>query len=129
MEGASKEKLRAHFQSWAEKAVAIENPRFDRARPFSEFNLACYSYFIEVDKEALRSIGNLGSSVNFIRANWESDPDSEHCYEPVEGCKEEDVGWILLSQSMIVAESTDYFEAPEDVWYTYYIRPPLMLLS
>lgn len=129
LEGASKDKLRLHFRSWAERAITIENPRFDRARPFSDFNLARYSYFIEVDEEALRSIGNFGSSVNFIRANWEPDPDSEDDYEPVQGCKEEDVGWILLSQQMMVVESLDYFDAPGDAWYTFYVRPPHMLLS
>lgn len=153
-DNASKDQLRAHFQGWAVDAYSAENPRtvvgFD---PYLG-PPPRYRYFIQIDEDALRSIlydpekpqGLPGlerwGHVNFVDGWWKSlgemyaesqDPDLkqqiedelESEYEPIEGCVDKDVGWMMLDT---IDVSADFYVTicgiTEQVWPIYYQRPP-----
>lgn len=75
-----------------------------------------------------------GSHVNFIDANWkpyseifpeeEPDEDPEELFEPIEGCEDENVGWMKIAPYMIGAEFYEAATAFGDSWYAFYQRPP-----
>ncbi|KAG7039171.1 hypothetical protein JMJ77_0003457 [Colletotrichum scovillei] len=111
-------------------------------------------YFFQVDLESLRSIVfeapqppdydlDLESHINFIDAYWKplreraevlqhTDQDeidaSETAYEPIEGCGEENVGWMKVSPETM---GSDWYEVwlgsiggDASMWYAFYKRPP-----
>jgi len=71
--------------------------------------------------------------VNLIDADWlpmrerwpnekYDDDDDEFAYDPVEGCTEEHVGWMMISGSAIDARLWGK-EMDSTLWYVYYRRP------
>jgi hypothetical protein len=50
------------------------------------------------------------------------DDDGEHAYDPVEGCTEEDVGWMMIAGSVIDAKLWGE-DMSQELWYVYYKRP------
>lgn len=153
-DGASKDQLRAHFQGWIADAFSAENPRATRKFDPDMVPPPRYRYFIQIDEDALRSVlydpekpqGLPGQErwgyVNFVDGWWKSlgerhaitqDPDLkqeivdelEERYEPIEGCVEENVGWMMLDT---IDVSVDFYHTicgfTQEVWPIYYQRPP-----
>lgn len=110
------------------------------------FGIPRYNFFIQVDEEALQSV--LAASdelygegyVNFVDPQWRSlaeqsvnyelriNPDDE-VFEPIDGCTEEDVGWMRIASGMI--DATWYATVVDfhgGAWYAYYRRPPEIVL-
>jgi hypothetical protein len=61
LDGASRSYLRERFLAWAAHAIAAENPRSAAATkkdPYAYFGVPRYSYFVQIDEEALQSVLN-----------------------------------------------------------------------
>ena len=43
-------------------------------------------------------------------------------YEPIEGCRQEEVGWVKADPSMLIP--TMYERFMDNGWWAYYVRPP-----
>lgn len=150
LDNASKDQLRAHFKKWAADAVYAENPRYEE-RQNATFGIPRYSFFIQVDEDSLRSVLNEASQppghydklhddgyVNFVNAHWKSllehippnqltgdlEEDIGGLHEPIDGCCEEDVGWMKLESMGLSAGFYDTMTGCPDIWYAYYERPP-----
>nr|OQO16039.1 hypothetical protein B0A51_17514 [Rachicladosporium sp. CCFEE 5018] len=133
--------LRSHFNSWAATAVQTEQPRAtDHILPLSGPR---YNYFIRVDEQALQSVVSpteqdplRSGLVKFVDARWRplaevfpgqiEEPRPEDVLEPIDGCTEENVGWMLISPGMIGAEfyEASYSFSFMGAWYVHYVRPP-----
>jgi hypothetical protein len=142
LDGASRSQLREHFKQWAAKAFVSEQPRAQDDTQSLEslmFGVPRYNYFVQVDDEALQSVlaapkRDLSGKgfVNFVDSRWEP-MDKEH-YGPIEqggeldavdGCEQENVGWMKIASLMIDAGWYDAaFNFPGVGWYVYYLRPP-----
>ena len=149
-DGASKDQLRTHFQQWAAGAFPIENPRGIEG-PLGDSPFQRYRYFIQINADALLSINEnpprasgfpRGSYVNFIDAYWKPlnekylecpDPTLEkdfgvkleERFEPIEGCVEENVGWMKLATINVCTEFyVNIGGTNDESWYHYYKRPP-----
>jgi hypothetical protein len=148
LDGVSRDQLRARFKAWKAKAFAVEQPRVkDQLNP--DFGIPRYTYFIQVDEEALRSVIDEVSEpnptpwydceghVNLVYADWKpmsewrsecgvetgaEDDDEEH--EPIDGCCEEDVGWMKITAQMVDVEFYEAMGGPPDIWYVFYQRLP-----
>lgn len=145
LNGASKDQLRSRFKEWASDALKTEQPRVEDHR-FGAFGIPRYTYFIDVDEGSLKSVvydtpqpserdlWGMGY-VNFVDADWK--PLSEltssvgdvgagddDVHEPIEGCTEENVGWMKIDSHMVGAGFYQAMMGYPDVWYAMYQRPP-----
>lgn len=140
-EGATTCMLRRHFKSWAKANWRLEQPR---GRTDSGQR---YQFFLRVDRDVLESIIHApgvgeklpwleAGHIDLVDALWRSqlervDTDTEEIdmpdldFEPVEGCREEDVGWMRVPAERIGLEMYSTF-CEHNVWYIYYERPPAM---
>lgn len=77
--------------------------------------------------------------LNFVAANWKPmsqikselgivGAEEEEVYEPIEGCTEEDVGWMRISSIHVGAGFYQVLMGWPDVWYIYYVRPPEVMI-
>jgi len=143
LDGASRDQLRARFKTWAADAVRTEQPRAD---DHGTFGIPRYSFFIQVDHSALESVIDealqtseiqdmLGEGyVNFVDANWmplserfpaDEGGECDELHEPIDGCREENVGWMKMASFTIVGpDFYDTMSGFPDVWYSFYQRPP-----
>jgi hypothetical protein len=150
LEGASVPQLRECFKRWAAETFNIEQPRVAANYvPDREFNTRHgsprYTSFIQVDEEALQSmIDEWGQPhlkgtghVNLVRAHWKSmkkqreEDGEDECleeeqgdHEPIDGCCEEDVGWMKIASTMVDANFYVEMNEPPPFWYLNYRRPP-----
>lgn len=107
-----------------------ENPRAGEAVPIYRRSGAQmtprYSYFIQVEEEALRE-----NYVNLVKADWKPDLEDEkgnRDAEAIEGYTgEEDIGWFRVSPAMLGAYLWDSIN--DESWHVHYRRPPAVLLS
>lgn len=134
--------LREHFNKWKSNNWHREQPRASFAR------MPRYECFIWVDREALDSVlvapgsrdAGPGATdpgwVHFVDALWTAaldgvDSETEETdmpdldFEPIEGCREEDVGWIKVPARSICTELYALFDGYE-IWDALYGRPPEM---
>ncbi|GKZ24255.1 hypothetical protein AbraCBS73388_011059 [Aspergillus brasiliensis] len=138
-EGAMVVSLRENFNKWAMTAV-VEEQEIDPSKLLHLKN-GRYRFFIMVDQEALDSIlstsedGLDGGFVRLVNAEWKPEElDEEELAErggpppeeePLEGCTEEDVGWMKVrwrgSQVPGYEQLGDSF-----MWDLYYSRPPVI---
>ena len=144
LDGASRSQLRERFKRWAAQAIVTEQPRAKaeiEQDPAPTFGIPRYNYFIQVDKEALQSvlaapkIDPSGEGfVNFVNARWaplgDRYPDNnDDRHDPIDGCTEEDVGWMRIAAMMI---DTDWYGAAGGFagggWHVYYLRPPRIVI-
>lgn len=147
LENASKDQLRAHFKAWAAQAAEAEVPQL-KNKPYSTYSIPRYNYFVHVDDDALRSVVyeapqppeldlNCFGYVNLVKADWVSikekltademaDEDLyfEYLYEPIDGCCEEDVGWMRVPSINLSPGFYDAMHDLGDAWYHFYKRPP-----
>lgn len=135
---ASREFLRQHFKQWAEASVVTENPRAGEVG-LDRRTSTRYCEFVQVDDDCLRGITDgvdetwdisigLPGCVYFIDGDWkpsrsESDEEEEE-FEGIDGCKEENVGWMLVPTSHLAPE---FYTNIADSWWTFYVRPPQVL--
>ncbi|ERF74300.1 hypothetical protein EPUS_01987 [Endocarpon pusillum Z07020] len=100
--------------------------RARRSEDDGTFGVPRYNFFIQVDQCALRSvvyeapqppeIGVHGEGyVNFVDANWKplsqrlfaQATEGDESYEPIDGCREENVGWMKIASFMV---GLDFYE-------------------
>ena len=144
LDGASRAQLRKRFNQWAAQAIITEQPRAQAetlAQETPTLGVPRYSYFIQVDEEVLQSVLAAPKNdpsgkgfVNFVDARWKPlgnrYPDNnDERHDPVDGCTEENVGWMRIATMMIDAE---WYDAAVDFagggWHVYYLRPPRVVL-
>jgi hypothetical protein len=114
-----------------------------------------FHYFIKVDEEVLQScageeqygaIWPSDAFVKFVDASWEPEYDEwgrsgnvwgeerwedvvkeREVHEDVEGCTEENVGWMRMRPEMLDTYFYDAMNAIDDQWRLYYERPPAIV--
>ncbi|RWA07610.1 hypothetical protein EKO27_g7495 [Xylaria grammica] len=127
LEGASPDQVRTRFRAWAAdpETVRTEQPRARRIMdPLDECR---YNLFIHVDDDVLES-ATRNAFFNLVRGDWKPRPadkfGGEPPYEPVYGCKAENVGWMKVSMGLM--KPGLYFDllCGPDYWYEGYERPP-----
>lgn len=143
LDGISKDQLRVRFKQWASEALRTEQPRVEDHR-FGSFGIPRYTYFIDVDEDALKSVAFEAPQppetdlwgvgyVNFVDAEWKPLSEltedvggarEEDVHEAIEGCTEENVGWMKIASHMIGAGFYQVMMGYPDVWYEMYQRPP-----
>lgn len=139
LDGASRDQLRVHFRAWAVEAEKAEQPRaaVDDGGD-STTKSQRYTYFIEVDEEALRSVADADLDdpldegwVNIVRCGaCDLGPEARERERERENIPVEDVegdgdeGWMTIASHMV---GPDFYNAighlPQD-WYTFYTPPP-----
>ena len=156
LDGASRERLRKEvFRGWVDgelersRAMGVEvgplaaEGSDDKVR-FDPAAVPRYAFFVQVDEEALRSLGERGDDgwdapgahVKFVDAGWEPMEEEkywdgvaeedrfEETYDEIDGCRQENVGWMRISPYMLGGEFYDAWCGVVDVWYAFYRRPP-----
>ncbi|KAJ5121564.1 uncharacterized protein N7515_009525 [Penicillium bovifimosum] len=133
-EGASVATLRVHFSQWAQTSLKEE-------QGVAEDHQACtgrYRFFIMVDQEAMDSVLSApededeAAFVRVVYAEWKPEmPDEEdiahgdgsELEEPIEGCTQNDVGWMKMCWRWV--ELPGFLKLRDwDDWEAYYVRPP-----
>jgi hypothetical protein len=148
LDGASRSQLRERFRQWAPQAIITEQPR-DQARfnPNATFGVPRYHYFVQVDEQALESVLAApevdlqgAGFVNFVDSRWKplgdryyddgDEPDDDEVLDPIDGCTEENVGWMRITAGTMA--NTEFYDAAADfaegAWYAFYRRPPGVLV-
>ncbi|KFZ22761.1 hypothetical protein V502_02763 [Pseudogymnoascus sp. VKM F-4520 (FW-2644)] len=138
LDGASKEQLRSYFRAWVAEAEKVEQPRATVENGRDATKAQRYSFFIEVDEEALRSVADADLDnpfdegwVNIVRCGeWDLGPEAREEERKRENIPVEDVegdgdeGWMRISSHMV---GPDFYDAigylPQD-WYPFYRQPP-----
>ena len=138
--------LRGQFNQWKSANWRREQPRATRLAEVVLSRNPRHRYFIRVGREALDSVlsapGNRdadpGSTaagwVHFVDSMWTAeiddvDSDTEECdmpnldFEPIEGCREEDVGWMKVATRSICTEAYSLLDDPK-MLRVIYKRPP-----
>jgi len=126
LDDASTSFVREHFKQWAATAPQQEQgtgPALSQR----------YRYCIQVDAVALESViqdapeSHIISDgfVNLIWKDWEpSRPDPrEEVEEPIEGCTQHEVGWMMVGYQFVVVCMYCYLRDWND-FYREYRRPP-----
>jgi hypothetical protein len=129
LDGASRDQLRHRFRAWAAEAERTEQPRAtDHPKNWNGLRSQRYTYFVQVDEEALRSVVDADPSdawdvgwVNLVRA--EEEPDLGR--DVKEDVKEvDDEGWMMISAQMVGPDFYDAIGQMPDNWYAFYSPPP-----
>jgi len=138
LDGASTAALRQRFRAWVADEVARQPGDYNPS------TVSRFRYFIKIDQEVLHSLAECTSSdrdwimskkafVKFVDGDWESSDESQQAeeqedglwekeiLEPIDGCTEEDVGWMRISPYMINASFYETLSG-YDYWYIYYRR-------
>lgn len=140
LDAASRAQLRNRFNEWAAQAVTVEQPEMltDNRHVASVHGVPRYNYFIQIDEEALRSMLDRSEDsyleprfVNFVDSRWKTfgrdsleDVDDDEQFDSIDGCTEENVGWMRVAPSRLDEE---FYMMDEVAWYVYYLRPPDVL--
>jgi len=135
-DGASTSVIRQHFKQWAANSPQQEQEQGVESSGPLKTQSQRYRYCIQVDDEALQSViedepatengGIFEGFVNVIKKDWEpAKPDARglEVMEPIEGCTQDDVGWMMISYQFVIGEM--YFLLRGwNSWYIEYRRPP-----
>lgn len=133
-DGATTAVLRTHFRKWATTAPLQEQgvDTFGKS--------GRYRSFVMVDQEALESVLNSDpdamTQTGFVRlvyGEWEPEVnedgnesvDLDEELEPLEGCTQEDVGWMKVPYDEVQGIGATAMCDMHD-WDMYYARPPEM---
>lgn len=126
--------LPEHFKTWAESAPQREQGSA-QASETQVWGSQRYLYCMLVDAEALESVVHwveappasdtrIEGFVKIVSRYWEPygarDRDPPH--EPIEGCTEDDVGWMMVDYSDVVVFYRLLYH--RNSWYIVYKRPP-----
>ncbi|KAL8909497.1 MAG: hypothetical protein Q9207_000177 [Kuettlingeria erythrocarpa] len=115
LDGASRDQLRRRFRAWAAEAGRTEQPRAaDHEKNWNGLRSQRYTYFVQVDEEALRSVVDADPSdrwdvgwVNLVRADEEQDFGRDAKKEDAEEADDEE-GWMMISAHML---GPDFYDA------------------
>ncbi|OCK72814.1 hypothetical protein K432DRAFT_314760 [Lepidopterella palustris CBS 459.81] len=124
---ASTSAIREHFKQWAATAPQQEQ---GTGLGFSQR----YRYCIQVDEKALESVIYGGPPewsngfVNLIWKDWEPILDPEESEEPIEGCTQHNVGWMMVASREVMVDMYHILRE-ENHWYSEYHRPPQVALA
>lgn len=120
-EGASTAAVREHFRQWTATAPQEEQgtgPGLSHR----------YRYCIYVDDEALRSVIDADPKsitdgfVKLIHKDWEPELDNDDEQKLLEGCTQEDVGWMMVGYQDVMVDMYPPLR-DEDAWSIEYKRP------
>lgn len=138
LDGASVAQLRQLFRDWADKTMKLENPEAE-GHELSYFTNPRYDYFIRANADVIGSVVDDAPHVpdedpfgfgyvDFVQAGLQAfvpmDADELECheeFEAIEGCTDEDVGWMRITASML--GPSWYHTMASDSWHVYYLRP------
>lgn len=139
LDGATTQAVRRHFTEWCARMVHEEQgsreeieSRRQEAPPPWDLPLR-YRFCIQVDEASLQSvISEEGKGwVKLIKGDWESreatrqqqHPHKTEEYPAIEGCTEEDVGWMKVELNSVMP---DFYHILRDLnaWHAEYRRPP-----
>ena len=131
LDGASRDQLRRRFRAWAAEAERTEQPRAaDHEKNGNGLRSQRYTYFVQVDEEALRSVVDANPSdrwdvgwVNLVRADEEQDFGRDAKEEDVEEA-DDDQGWMMISAHMVGPDFYDAIGQMPENWYAFYSPPP-----
>lgn len=141
-DGANKSAVRDHFKKWADTA-----PQLEQGTVPGYTNSQRYRYCLQFDSAALRSVidappppeDQLGNGfVNIIRSDWMPRTREEYLeelegmqegwtpevFDSIEGCTEEDVGWMRISYTGLMVTWYCLFRGSGGEWDVEYRRPP-----
>ncbi|PVH73839.1 hypothetical protein DL98DRAFT_519703 [Cadophora sp. DSE1049] len=143
LDGATIPELRTRFKDWTKVNFSLENPHAthslqDHLNPRCAAMTPRYRFFIQVDEASLRSVIEAPrpdhchtGEVNFVDAYWEPLPEDrtaneqwvDQGLEAIDGCTQEDVGWMKIASWML---SPDFYAriGDEEDWWRNYVRPP-----
>jgi len=129
LDGASTSTVREHFKQWAATAPQQEQgtgPALSQR----------YRYCLMVDNTALISVIHDASAptepestskgvINLIWKDWKPSSSDlrEEVEEPIEGCRQQDVGWMIVAYQDAMVGMYYYLRDLND-WYHEYRRPP-----
>jgi hypothetical protein len=131
-DGATTALLRTHFRKWVETAKRQEQG-IDTL-----YTSGRYIFFVMVDQEALESVLNSNSKamirtgfVRLVNGDWQpevnEDGDEDEELEPIEGCTQEDVGWMKIPYDEVQPIGAGGLAMCDmHDWHMYYTRPPEM---
>jgi hypothetical protein len=146
LDRASIDQLRSRFKQWAPGALITEQPRVKDHR-YGTYGNPRYTFFVHVDEDALKSVvyeapqppeldlDGVGY-VNFVNAGWRplselttivgdiSGVGGDEVHESIDGCTEENVGWMMIASHMVGAHYYEAMMGNPDSWYLFYKRPP-----
>lgn len=133
-EGATVATLREHFNQWAKTSLKEEQGVAEDYRAYT----GRYRFFIMVDQEAMDSVLSApededeAAFVRVVYAKWKPEiPNEEDIAngdvsepeEPIEGCTQNDVGWMKMCWRWV--ELPGFYKMRDwDDWEAYYVRPP-----
>jgi len=128
LNGATRADLRERFLRW----VDSEQGR----RPAQ----ARYVFFLEIDESSLRSIIDLGAMdahYNLVHSHWRpgmneedenenENEDEDQSLQPIDGCRQEDVGWMKVQPILLGPDFCSFVEMylEDHSWKREYVRPP-----
>lgn len=139
LDGVSTAALRERFLAWAEEQIARQPGDYDPPV------IPRFRFFIKVDQEALDSMVKSppvetrwldGAFVKLVDGHWEplgedkqakDDDEEREKLQPIEGCTEEDVGWMCIVPDMIDSSFYNTLTGDPNVWFIFYERPPSIL--
>lgn len=122
-----------HFKTWAETAPLLEQ---GIAQSESQvWGSQRYLYCIQVDAEVLESVVHWAEAppaidarsegfVKIVSRYWEpyGAGDRDAPQEPIEGCTEDDVGWMMIDYTNVV--EFYHLLRSRNSWHSEYRRPP-----
>lgn len=130
-DGANTAFLRTHFRKWVENAEQKEREKgIDTL-----YTSGRYMFFVMVDQESLESVLDSDPEamittgfVSLVYGDWEpeanEDGENENL-EPIEGCTQEDVGWMKISYDEVQSIGAGGLVMSDmHDWDRYYTRPP-----
>jgi hypothetical protein len=134
LDGISRDALRERFRRWVEDERArILAESGEEKLGFDPAAVPRYAFFVQVDEEALLSVAESwdaqGAHVKFVDANWRTQAALEgssavETYDEIDGCREQNVGWMRIVPYMLNAEFYDAWCGVVDIWHVFYKRPP-----
>jgi hypothetical protein len=132
--------VREHFKTWVETAPQREQGTAQAhiQSGFQTWESQRYLFCIQVDAEVLESVVHWAEAPPAIDARSEGfvkivsrywvpygARDRDPPQEPIEGCTEDDVGWMMVDYKHVV----DFYHLlrSRNSWYLYYRRPPIVV--
>lgn len=137
----SKADVRRTFEGWVQSSeAAAEQPHSIPRIP--DCSNARYRYAVQIDQPSLDSFTKEEGEpfVNLIMRKWpwwpeeqddddaddEEEGDEDEGWEPIDGSREEDVGWCRVGISVLVPSAYSELCHP-NAWYNFYQRPPAVV--
>jgi hypothetical protein len=149
LDGISTAALRKRFRAWVTDEIARQ-----QLTKYEPDEISRFRYFIKIDQEAMDSFAGMSMStllsdtayLKIVNSSWEPIPavtvvkveqadeqddddwwNQEELLDPIDGCTEDDVGWMRIEPFMIKAYFYETLESSDESWNLFYKRPPRIL--